>query len=122
MGPNERDIVLQETQRDTRGGRPMLSDLRGDLAIFPRPDPNGRTRADNIPFNEVCIGERMEKWAMNLSRIGACVEPDQDMVNFFSAQLEVGRTARPPMSPYVATDSLATYPGYRRMALMRRPS
>ena len=110
MDPKERDLFLQETKRDNRGGRSTLSDLRLTLKIFSWFEPNGRGRADNIPFNEVCIGERMKKWTMNLSRIGACIEPDQDMVNFFSAQLEVGRTARPPMSPYVTADSLATYP------------
>ena len=46
---------------------------------------------------------------MGLSRIGVCVEPDHGMVNFPSAQLEFGRTARPPMSPYVVTDSLGIY-------------
>ena len=49
---------------------------------------------------------------MNLPRIGSCVEPDQDMVNFLSAQLDVGRTARPPMSPYVVADSLGAYPWF----------
>ena len=105
MGPKERDLFLQETKRDTRSGRSMLSELRLALKIFSWFEPNGRNRAGNIPFNEVCIGERMKKLSMGLTRIGACVEPDYDMVNFFSAQLEVGRTARPPMSPYVATDS-----------------
>ena len=99
MGQKERGLFLQETKRDNRGGRSKLSDLRLTLKIFSWSKPNGRGRADKIPFNEVCVAGRMEKWAMNLSRSGACVEPDQDMVNFFSAQLEVGRTARPPKSP-----------------------
>ena len=47
---------------------------------------------------------------MRLTRIGPRIEPDQEMVNFFSAQLEVGRTARPPMSPYITTDTLGCYP------------
>ena len=32
------------------------------------------------------------------------------MVNYFPAHLEVGRTARPPMTPYVKTDSLGACP------------
>ena len=96
MDPKGRDMFLQETKRDTRRGRSILSDLRMALKISSWFEPNGRGRADNIPSGDVCIGERMEKRPMRLTRIGPCIEPDQDMVNFFSSQLEVGRTARPP--------------------------
>ena len=69
----------------------MLSDLRLTLKIFSCFGPNGRTRADNIPFDEVCIGGgRVGKWAMGLSRIGACVEPDQDMVDFSRRNSRLG--------------------------------
>ena len=56
MDPKERRLFLQETKRDARGGRPMLSDYRLAVKIFSRFGPDGRTRADNIPFNEVCVG------------------------------------------------------------------
>ena len=68
----------------------MLSDLRLTLEIFPRFEPNGRGRPGNIPLNEICIGERMEKWAMCLSRIGACIEPAHDIVNFSRRNSRLG--------------------------------
>ena len=88
----------------------MLSDLRLTVKISSWFEPNGRTRADNIPFGDICIGERMEKGEMNLSRIGSCAAPDQDVISFFSAHPEVGRAARPPTSPYAVEDSLVDYP------------
>ena len=110
MGLSGMGRCLHETKRDARGGRSMLSHLPLALKISPRLEPNGRTMADNIPFNEVFIGGRMGKWAMDLPRTGSCIEPDQDMVDFFSAQPEIERAARPTMSPYVVTDSLGAYP------------
>ena len=89
---------------------------------FSRFGQNGRTPADNIPCNDVRIGERMWKWAISLSLVGAFLGPDQDMVNFPSAQLEVGRTASPPTTPYVVADSLGVYPWIPAGGPARRPS
>ena len=52
----------------------------------------------------------MKTWTVDLSRISHGFEPDQEMVNFFSCELEKGRTARPPYSHYVTADSLAVQP------------
>ena len=110
MDPVERGLFLQETKREAIGGRSALSDLRLILEIFSRFEPNGLSRVGNIPLNDVRVGERMEKWAISLPLIGTFVELEQDMVTFFSAQLEVGRAARPPIGPYVVADSSGTYP------------
>ena len=56
MGPKERDLSIQETKRENRSGRSMLSDLRLTLKIFSWFEPIGRGRAGNIPFNDDCIG------------------------------------------------------------------
>ena len=66
----ERDLPSHETKRDSRGGRSALSDPRLTLKIFPWYEPRGRIRTDNAPYNEVCVGERMRKRAVDLSRIG----------------------------------------------------
>ena len=110
MDAKERDLFLQEIKRDSRGSRPTLSDMRLTLKIFAWYEPHGRMRTELAPFTEVCIGERMKKWSVDLSRIATCLEPDQDMVNYFSAQLEAGRTSRPPLTPYITTDTLTTSP------------
>ena len=52
----------------------------------------------------------MRDWAVSLSGISGILQPEQEMTNFFSIELERGRTARPPYTPYVTTDSLATAP------------
>ena len=36
--------------------------------------------------------------------------PEQDMANFFSAELERGRIARPPYVPYLVADALSPHP------------
>ena len=84
--------------------------MRLTLKIFAWFEPQGRTRTDNTPFNEISIESRVETWAVDFSRISHGFEPDQEMVNFFSCVLEKGRAARPPYSQYAATDSLAVQP------------
>ena len=84
--------------------------MRLTLKIFAWFEPQGRIRSDNTPFNEISIESRMENWAIDLSRISHGFEPGQEMVNFFSCELEKGRIARPPYSQNVTTDSLAVQP------------
>ena len=84
--------------------------MRLTLKIFARFEPQGRTRTDNAPFNEISIESRVETWAVDFSRTAHGFGPDQEMVNFFSRELGKGRAARPPYSQYAATDSLAVQP------------
>ena len=49
-------------------------------------------------------------WKFDISALRGSMGPDLDMANIFSRQLERGRTARPPYTPYVTTDFLATPP------------
>ena len=52
----------------------------------------------------------MRDWAVSLSGIAGGLQPGQEMCNYFSIEIERGRTSRPPYSPYVTTDSLASTP------------
>ena len=89
----------------------MLSDLRIFLEIFGWFEPHGRIRGGLAPpFEEIDIENRLTHRAADLSRIGGCLTPDQEMANFFSADLEKGRMARPPYCPYVVSDSQAVRP------------
>ena len=44
------------------------------------------------------------------------------MVSYFADCLEFGKTARPPMKPYVVTDALGLTRGSQRTHLIRRPA
>ena len=113
---------FKKQKRDTRGGQSMLSDLRLFLKIPSWFEPNERHRADSAPYSEVPIGEMVGKWAPNMPRVWNRPEPGRGMVYFFSAHLEVGLTARPPTTPYVAADSSGPYPWIPSDVPTRRPA
>ena len=113
MDPRERELFLstaKSAHRDSNRGRSCLADLRLVLRIFARFDPPGRLRDGTQAAGEIAIGRRMRDWSVSLSGISGPLQPEQDMTNFFSSELEKGRIARPPYTPYVTADSLAVYP------------
>ena len=124
MDGRERDLFLTQAKRDHQG-RNCLADLRMTLKIFAWFEPATRTRDPNsYTGEEISIESRMKCWTADFSRISGLLKPDQDMANFFSAELERGRIARPPFTPYIIPDSLASYPWLpaddpHRMALER---
>ena len=52
----------------------------------------------------------MRDWSASLSGITGLIRPEQEMANYFPVELERGRTSRPPYTPYVKTDALASFP------------
>ena len=110
MDSRERDLFLAQVKKD-RNGRSILSDLRLTLKIFACFGPQTRMRdGGQHSFDEVDIGKRTRCWSTGLSGLAGILAPDQSMANHFSAELERGRTARPPYKPYVTTDSIAKEP------------
>ena len=113
MDPRERGLFLstaKSARRDGNRNRSCLADLRLVLRIFAWFDPHGKLREGAYAADEIAIDRRMRDWSVSLSGIAGPLQPEQDMTNFFSSELEKGRIARPPYTPYVTTDSLASYP------------
>ena len=112
MDGRERDLFLNFAKSETRArGRNCLADLRLTLKIFAWFEPAARIRdAANTGFEEIDIEQRMQSWTVDFSALRGLLVPDQDMTNFFSAEIEKGRVARPPYIPYVVVDSLAAPP------------
>ena len=54
---------------------------------------DGRHRS----FDEIDIDKRMRCLPTDISGLGGILVPDQSMTNHFSAELEKGRTAPPPI-------------------------
>ena len=85
--------------------------MRLTLKIFAWFEPSARIRdAANVGFEEIDIEHRVSSWAVDFSALRGLLAPVRDMTNFFSAELERGRAARPPYVPYVVADSLAAQP------------
>ena len=110
MDARGRDFSPKQIQSGTSNKRTVLADMRLTLKIFAWFGPQERIRSGNTPFDEIWIESRMENWAVDFSRISHGFEPVREMVNFFSCELEKGRTSRPPYSQYVTTDSSAVQP------------
>ena len=112
MGGRGRDLFLTHAKTETRArGRKRLADLRLTLAIFAWFDPSAKIReAANTGCEEIDMEQRASSRAVGFSALKGLLAPGQDMANFFSAELERCRIARPPYAPYVVTDSLSAHP------------
>ena len=110
MEGRERDLFLDQAKRDHQG-RNCIADLRATLGISTWFEPVSRTRDPNsYTGEEISIESQMKCWASDFSRISGLLKPDRDMTNFFSSELERGRIARPPFTPYIVTGALSSYP------------
>ena len=107
MGSMEMDLFPAQIKKDRRGQN-MLSDLRLALNIFAWFAPQTRIRGGCLhSFVEIDIDRMMRCWAAEISGLAGILIPGLSMANYFSAELEKGRAARPPYKPYVKTDSIA---------------
>ena len=113
MDARERELFLstaKSAHRDGNRNRSCLADLRLVLRIFAWFEPHGRLRDGTQVADEISIDRRMRDWSVSLAGIAGPLQPEQDMTNYFSTELEKGRISRPPYTPYVTVDSLASYP------------
>ena len=110
MDTREREMFLSQVKSVHGRSRNRLSDMRLIFRIFALFDPSGKLRDPARTGEEIDINRRMRTWSADLSPIIGPLRPEQDIANFFSDELERGRQARPPFTPYVATDSLARHP------------
>ena len=113
MDARERELFLstaKSAHRDGNRNRSCLADLRLILRIFAWFEPHGRLRGGAQVADEIAIDRRMRDWSVSLTGIAGSLQPEQDMTNYFSSELEKGRISRPPYVPYVTVDSLASYP------------
>ena len=103
-------MFSQQAKRDYNG-RNFLSDIRLKLKISAWFEPHGRIRgATNTNSEEIDIDHRAKSRTADFPRLTNGLVPDQDVVNFFSVELEKDRIARPPYAPYVIADSLSAVP------------
>ena len=110
MDTREREMFLSQVKSDHGRSRNRLSDMRLVFRIFARFGPSAKLRDPARGGEEIDISRRMRTSSADLSTITGPLHREQDMANFFSDELERGRCARPPYTPYVTTDSLAAHP------------
>ena len=107
MGTRGRDLFPTHVKRS---GRSSLADLRRALKIFAWFAPVNLRDGCHPSHDEIAIEKRMGNWRLDLSALRGALEPDLEMTNIFSQELERGRIARPPYTPYVVAESLAIPP------------
>ena len=122
MDTREREMFLSQVKAGHGRSRKRLSDMRLLFRIFAWFGPSAKLRDSARGGEEIDINRRMRTWSADLSPITGPLRPEQDMANFFSGDLERGVLSRPPYTPYVTTDSLASYHGYLRTNLAPMPS